>query len=78
MDEQEKRRRLFQVTTTYYCAGIVTNDDLIVVEAAPILRWSIGRHIDRIASSKAVVGCMELTENGKFRHPRFVRLREDI
>jgi len=24
------------------------------------------------------VECMELTDNGKFRHPRFVRLREDI
>jgi hypothetical protein len=23
------------------------------------------------------VGCMELTETGKFRHPRFIRLRED-
>jgi len=60
MDEPEKRRRLFQVTTAYYCAGVVTDEDLVVIEAAPILRWSIGRHIDRIASSKVVVGCMEV------------------
>ncbi len=23
------------------------------------------------------VGCMELTETGKFRHPRFIRVRDD-
>ena len=33
------------------------------------LDWKIGTIIE--------VECMELTEDGKFRHPRFVRIRED-
>jgi hypothetical protein len=34
--------RLWQVTAPHFCAGIVTRGDL-VVEAAPILRWCVGR-----------------------------------
>lgn len=33
---------LWQVTAPHFCAGIVTTGDR-VTEAAPILRWTIGR-----------------------------------
>lgn len=39
--------RLWQVTTHVFCAGIVTHDD-VVIDAAPILRWSIGKTRDEL------------------------------
>lgn len=35
---------LFRVTAPHFCAGLVVRDDK-VVEAAPILRWTIGKSI---------------------------------
>ena len=36
---------LYRVDTGYYCAGLVTDDAGIVVDAAPVLAWSIGKPI---------------------------------
>jgi hypothetical protein len=33
---------LWQVTADYFCAGIIMHDG-ICVDAAPILRWTVGR-----------------------------------
>lgn len=40
-------------------------------------RRYIWEHINEYSSAMIEVKCMELTEDGKFRHPSFVRLRED-
>jgi hypothetical protein len=39
---------LVRVTTTYFCAGIVTDAQGIVVDAAPIVRWAMGKHYTRV------------------------------
>ena len=33
---------LLQITAPCYCAGVVIEDD-VVIRAAPILRWSLGK-----------------------------------
>jgi hypothetical protein len=33
---------IFQISTPYFCAGIVLKDD-ICIDAAPILKWAIGK-----------------------------------
>jgi hypothetical protein len=33
--------KLYQITSSYFCAGIIVNDG-VIVQAAPILKWSIG------------------------------------
>lgn len=38
---------LAQVTAPHLCAGIVLRDD-VVVEAAPILRWMVGKSRDEV------------------------------
>jgi hypothetical protein len=38
---------LAQVTTDHYCAGLVIEDDH-VIEAAPIIKWTIGWHRYRL------------------------------
>lgn len=43
------KTELFQVTTGYFCAGIVVKNGR-VVEAAPILRWSIGKPIGAVVA----------------------------
>jgi hypothetical protein len=35
--------RLVQVSASHFCAGIVFDHRHIVVDAAPILRWSMGK-----------------------------------
>lgn len=39
---------LYQVDTGYYCAGIVVRDG-VVVEAAPVLRWALGKSLDVVS-----------------------------
>lgn len=40
---------LYRITTGYFCAGIIVENN-IVKEAAPILNWTIGKHILFITS----------------------------
>ena len=44
--------RLYQVKTSYLCCGIVTNTPGYraerVVEAAPIMKWSLGKPLSEI------------------------------
>jgi hypothetical protein len=35
---------LFQIELGYAYAGVVCNKEGIIITAAPILRWSIGKH----------------------------------
>jgi hypothetical protein len=37
---------VYQVTSPYFCAGIVVANGVFIKEAAPILAWSIGKHIN--------------------------------
>jgi hypothetical protein len=34
--------QLFQVTTDYFCCGLVTEGD-VVIDAAPIMSWAVGK-----------------------------------
>jgi hypothetical protein len=38
-----KDGRLVVINATYFYAGVIINEKGVVVEAAPILRWSIGK-----------------------------------
>jgi hypothetical protein len=35
---------LIQITTTYFCAGIIAKNN-IIIKAAPILKWTIGKDV---------------------------------
>lgn len=35
---------LVQVDAGYYCAGLIVNDTQRVVDAAPVLRWTLGKN----------------------------------
>ena len=39
--------QLIQITTSYFCCGIVVTDN-ICVDAAPIMKWAIGKSWDYI------------------------------
>lgn len=39
---------LVRVTVPHFCAGIVVRDE-VVVEAAPILKWAIGKPLEEVA-----------------------------
>jgi hypothetical protein len=34
---------LWQITSKYFCAGLETDAAGVVVKAAPVLRWCVGR-----------------------------------
>lgn len=38
-------RQLYRVEASHFVAGFETGDRGCIVHAAPILRWSIGKHI---------------------------------
>lgn len=40
--------RLIQITAPHFCAGIVVNKNCVIIQAAPILRWTNGKHIKNI------------------------------
>ena len=39
---------LWRITTFYFCCGIVTNSSGYIVEAAPILQWSVGKYLNTL------------------------------
>jgi hypothetical protein len=39
--------KLYRITTDYFCAGLITKNE-IVIEAAPILSWTIGKRFNQI------------------------------
>lgn len=39
---------LYWINATYFCAGVVTDDSGMVIEAAPILKWSRGKHVRKL------------------------------
>lgn len=41
--------RLYQVTAPHFCAGIVLSNSGFVTEAAPILKWTIGKSENYLA-----------------------------
>jgi len=47
---------LIQITTRYACAGIVINSKGICVEAAPIYKWMLDKHIRTIIEWKRITG----------------------
>lgn len=48
LESLKSKPLLVRVTTTYFCAGLVTNDQGIVIEAAPIMKWAKGQHYTRV------------------------------
>jgi hypothetical protein len=42
------RGRLVRIEATYLCCGVIVDDAYVVTEAAPILRWSVGKHCREI------------------------------
>jgi len=41
--------KIYQISAKYFTAGIVVTDD-IVVKAAPILKWMVGKDIAHVKS----------------------------
>lgn len=39
--------QLIRITTSYFCCGIVVKDNFCI-EAAPIMRWAVGKDWDTI------------------------------
>lgn len=39
---------LYHITLPYMCAGVVANQSGMIIKAAPILRWTIGKHISEV------------------------------
>lgn len=39
----------FRITAPHLCAGLAVNDRLRVIEAAPILSWTLGKSVDELA-----------------------------
>lgn len=35
---------LVRVVAPHFCAALVCNDEGVCIEAAPILRWAVGKH----------------------------------
>lgn len=52
---------LFQITTSYACAGIVCNADGVVIEAAPIFRWMVGKHFRTVERWKKITSIKRVT-----------------
>lgn len=44
MRRQRRNDRWVYVVATYFCCGVDINEKGVVIEAAPILRWSVGKH----------------------------------
>lgn len=42
------RERLVYIVSSYFCCGVIIDDHYTVTEAAPILKWSIGKHCREI------------------------------
>jgi hypothetical protein len=40
--------RLVRIEATYFVAGVEIDKHWLVVDAAPILRWAIGKHLSEI------------------------------
>lgn len=38
------RTKLVYCYTTYFCCGVIVQEDNTVIEAAPIVRWAVGKH----------------------------------
>lgn len=41
---------LWQATLPHLCAGVLVNRDGVIVRAAPILAWSLGKPLTTLAS----------------------------
>jgi hypothetical protein len=41
--------KTIRITSSYFCAGIIVKDD-IIVQAAPILSWSINKRLSNLKS----------------------------
>ena len=39
--------QLYQITSSYFCAGIITKNK-IIIKAAPIIKWTVGKSISEI------------------------------
>ncbi len=39
------RMNVAQITTNYFCAAVFFGFDGVIIDAAPILKWSIGKSI---------------------------------
>lgn len=41
-------KKIYRIEMTYMCAGVITNEDGIIIRTAPILKWSFGKHINSV------------------------------
>jgi hypothetical protein len=48
LEERPLMETVLQVTAPHYCAGVVVDKDQYVIEAAPILGWTVGWHVRRL------------------------------
>jgi len=39
------KEKLMRITSSYFCAGVILNSKEIIIETAPILKWSKGRDL---------------------------------
>ena len=55
----------YQLKTKYFCAGLFVRENRIV-EAAPIIRWAIGKRLSEVKNfykrNDAFVSCDEVAE----------------
>jgi len=41
---------LYYIDTGYGCGGVITNKKNIIVETAPIFKWTKGKHINYVTT----------------------------
>ena len=44
--------QLYRLVTNWFVAGLITNEKGIVIRSAPILKWTIGKHINEVLKWK--------------------------
>ena len=45
---------LVQIKWGQFCVGVVCDEDGIVTEAAPAIKWAIGKHIEQVLNWKRI------------------------
>jgi hypothetical protein len=40
--------KLYQVDISYFCCGVLVQEDHLVIEAAPIMGWAVGKTWEQV------------------------------
>ena len=58
----ETFEELYYIDTGYAYAGIILNEEGVVIESAPIFKWMIGKHLLEICNWKKIKEIRRINE----------------